>query len=171
MVVGLSSFLPMKTLIIGLGNPILGDDGVGWKIAQKVEQQLSSSVLGPSPVVVECFSLAGISLMEHMIGYERVILIDSLNTGNHPQGTVVTFRLDELADLTYGHSASAHDLSLKNALIMGRNMGASLPDDKNVQVVAIEAQHVYDFGEALTTKIEAAVPIAVDEVFKLLGVE
>jgi hydrogenase maturation protease len=158
----------MKTLIIGLGNPILGDDGVGWKIAQEVERQLSSTVHRPPSIVVECFSLAGISLMEQIIGYERVILIDSLNTGKHPQGTVVTFSLDELADLTYGHSASAHDLSLKNALVMGRSMGASLPDDKNVQVVAVEAQHVYDFGEALTPKIEAAVPIAVDEVFRLL---
>jgi len=95
----------MKTLIIGLGNPILGDDGVGWKIAQELEQQLSSSILGPSSVIVECFALAGISLMEQMIGYERVILIDSLNTGKHPQGTVVTFSLDELADLTYGHTS------------------------------------------------------------------
>lgn len=178
----------MKTLIIGLGNPILGDDGVGWKIAQEVEKQL---VLPPSgsplesagrnnprlpldnaenrgSVKVECFSLAGISLMEQMIGYERVILIDSLNTGKHPQGTVVTFSLDELADLTYGHSASAHDLSLKNALVMGRSMGASLPDDKNVLVVAVEAQHVYDFSENLTPAVEAAVPVAVDEVIKLL---
>jgi hydrogenase maturation protease len=159
----------MKTLIIGLGNPILGDDGVGWKVAQEIELQLPSSALGPSSVVVECFALAGISLMEQMIGYERVILIDSLNTGNHHQGTVVTFNLDELADLTYGHSASAHDLSLKNALVMGRSMGLSLPNDKNVHVVAVEAQHVYEFGETLTPKIEAAVPVAVDEVFKLLG--
>jgi hydrogenase maturation protease len=168
----------MKTLIIGLGNPILGDDGVGWKIAQEVERILPSP-FPPSPggrgaggegeIRVECFALAGISLMEQMIGYERVILIDSLNTGKHPQGTVVTFTLDELADLTYGHSASAHDLSLKNALVMGRSMGARLPDDKNVHVVAVEAQHIYEFGEALTPQIEAAVPVAIDEVFKLLG--
>ncbi len=158
----------MKTLIIGLGNPILGDDGVGWKIAQDVERQLPSSGLDPSSVAVESFALAGISLMEQMVGYERVILIDSLNTGQHPQGAVVTFNLAELADLTYGHSASAHDLSLKKALIMGRSMGASLPDDENVQVVAIEAEHIYDFGETLTPPVQAAVPSAVQEVFRLL---
>jgi len=161
----------MKTLIIGLGNPILGDDGVGWKIAQEVERQLPSSALGSSSISVECFALAGISLMEQMIGYERVILIDSLNTGTHPQVKVVSFRLDELVDLTYGHSASAHDLSLKNALVMGRSMDANLPEDKNVHVVAVEARHVYDFGETLSPKIEAAVPIAIDEVFRLLGEE
>jgi hydrogenase maturation protease len=158
----------MKTLIIGLGNPILGDDGVGWKVAQEVERQLPSSVPDPSSVVVECFSLAGISLMEQMIGYERVILIDSLNTGQHPQGTVVTFALNELADLTYGHSASAHDLSLKNALKLGRSMNANLPEDQQVHIVAIEAEHIYDFGETLTPTIEKAVPGAIEEVLKLL---
>lgn len=164
---------PLKTLIIGLGNPILGDDGVGWVVAQEVERQLSSVVAtrsgGESSVTIECLSLAGISLMERMIGYERVILIDSLNTGRHPQGAVVTFSLDSLEDLTYGHSASAHDLSLKRALELGRCMGAALPADVAVQVVAIEAVHVYDFTEELTPPVAAAVPQAVQAVMKLLG--
>ena len=158
----------MNTLVIGLGNPILGDDGVGWVVAQKVEAALRESL---TDIKVECFALAGISLMEQMIGYERVILIDSLNTGQHAQGEVVTFTLNDLADLTYGHSASAHDLSLKNALLMGRSMDVSLPDDKDVHVVAIEAAHVYDFGETLTPIIQAAVPVAAAEVLKLLNVE
>jgi len=141
---------------------------VGWVVAQKVETSLGNSATN---IKVECFALAGISLMEQMIGYERVILIDSLNTGQYQQGKVVTFSLDDLADLTYGHSASAHDLSLKNALVMGRSMNASLPDDRNVHVVAVEAKHVYDFGETLTPVIEAAVPNAVTEVFKLLNMQ
>lgn len=161
----------MKTLIIGLGNPILGDDGVGWKVAQQVERQLPSppTPLPQGEITVECLSLGGISLMEHMIGYERVILIDSLNTGQYPQGEVVTFRLDALEDLTYGHSASAHDLSLKRALELGRRMGASLPQDEEIQVVAIEAAHVYDFTEELTPPVAAAVPRAVAAVFEALG--
>jgi len=167
----------MKTLIIGLGNPILGDDGVGWVVAQEIERQLSSIVHRPSSpkrsevgasVFVECFSLAGISLMEHMIGYQRVILIDSLNTGNHAQGEVVTFSLDSLEDLLHGHSASAHDLSLKGALKLGRSMGADLPRDEDIQVVAIEAAHVYDFTEELTPEVAAAVPKAVEIIMKML---
>lgn len=158
----------MKILIIGLGNPILGDDGVGWKVAQEVERLLPSLDHGSDSITVECFSLAGLSLMEQMLGYQRVILIDSLNTGQHPQGTVVAFSLESLADLTYGHSASAHDLSLKNALKLGRSMNADLPADAQVQIVAIEAQHVYDFGETLTPEIEKAVPVAVEQVLKLL---
>jgi len=161
--------LPMKTLIIGLGNPILGDDGVGWVVAQEVEKQLSTVHCPPS-TAVECLSLAGISLMEQMVGYERVILIDSLNTGQHDQGEVVTFSLDSLEDLLHGHSASAHDLSLKGALKLGRSMGADLPKDEDIQIVAIEAAHVYDFTEELTPEIIAAVPIAVQKVLSLLKI-
>ena len=155
----------IKTLVAGLGNPILGDDGVGWVVARKVEEKLGSN---HPAIEVECYALAGISLMEQMIGFQRVILIDSLNTGKYTQGEVVTFTLDSLEDLTFGHSASAHDLSLKQALLMGRGMNAELPDDQQVYVVAIEARHVYDFMESLTPEIEASVPIAVQEVLKLL---
>jgi hydrogenase maturation protease len=171
----------MKTLIIGLGNPILGDDGVGWKVAQEVEKHLQSlPPLASEPdtdrektaenVKVECLSLAGISLMEQVVGYQRIILIDSLNTGQHDQGEVVTFSLDSLEDLLHGHSASAHDLSLKGALKLGRSMGAELPKDEDIQIVAIEAAHVYDFTEVLTPEIIAAVPIAVQKVVSLLKI-
>lgn len=157
--------LNMKTIIVGLGNPLLGDDGVGWKVAQEVKQQLGED----STVDVECYSLSGLSLMEQLIGYTRVILIDSLNTGQREQGDVVTFTLDSLEDLTYGHSASAHDASLKTALGVGRSMGEKLPADNEIHVVAIEARHVYDFSEDLSPKVAASVTVAVQKVFDLLG--
>jgi hydrogenase maturation protease len=155
----------MKTIVVGLGNPILGDDGVGWKVAEEVKRRLGED----SPVDVECYSLSGLSLMEQLIGYERVILIDSLNTGKHEPGEVVTFTLDMLEDLTYGHSASAHDASLKTALTVGRSMGEKIPSDKDIHVVAIEARHVYDFKEDLSPEIAASVPVAVQKVLDLLG--
>jgi hydrogenase maturation protease len=154
----------MKTIIVGLGNPLLGDDGVGWKVAQEVKQRLDDG----SIAAVECYSLSGLSLMEQLIGFDRVILIDSLNTGRYDQGDVVTFTLDSLEDLTYGHSASAHDASLKTALGVGRSMGEKLPADNEIHVVAIEARHVYDFSEELSLEVAASVPVAVQKVLDLL---
>jgi len=159
-----------KTLIIGLGNPILGDDGVGWKVAQETEKRLGHLPAALRPAV-ECLALSGIALMEQMIGFSRAILIDSLNTGQRPQGEVVTFCLADLQDLLHGHSASAHDASLKTALQMGRSMGAALPADDQVFVVAVEAQHVYDFTEELSPVIAAAVPRAVEQTLALLNLE
>ena len=169
---------PPSILIAGLGNPILGDDGVGWHVAKEVsihtDIPLGDASLpyhaqeNQAPITIECYALGGFSLMERLTGFDKVILIDSLNTGQHSQGEVVTFTLDELVDLTFGHSASAHDVSLKTALRVGRDMDIPLPEDKDIHVVAIEAKHVYDFREELSSPIAAAVPVAVNQVLKLI---
>lgn len=154
-----------EILIIGLGNPILGDDGVGWAAAREVEQRLRAK---KSNIEVDYLSLGGLSLMERLIGYERVILIDSLTTGARAEGEVVVFTLDDFADITSGHTTAAHDTSLKTALAVGRKLGAALPEDKDIHVVAVEAKQVYDIQEGLTPLIAAAVPAAVRQVFDIL---
>ena len=154
----------MKTLIIGLGNPILGDDGVGWCVAEEVAQKMANR----PEVEVDTASLGGLSLMERLTGYERVILIDAIFTGTKPVGTVSQFTLSDIQGLTAGHSASAHDTSLRNALNVGRGMNMPLPEDNDVMIVAIEAENVYDFTEELSPAVAAAVPQAVKVVLELL---
>jgi hydrogenase maturation protease len=157
---------PEKTLVIGLGNPILGDDGVGWAVARRVQARLGR--MGRRDVEVDCLALGGISLMERMIGCRRAILIDSLVTGQRPQGSVIVFTLEDLADLASGHTSAAHDTSLKTALEMGRKLEVVLPADGEVHIVAVESRHVYDFKEGLSPVIAAAVPDAVQKVLDLL---
>jgi hydrogenase maturation protease len=160
----------MKTLVIGLGNPILGDDGVGWVVAEQVQKELDrrpSSTDGRD-VEVDFISLGGLSLMERLTDSDRVILIDSIFTGKKPDGTVRQFTLEALPDLSGGHSASAHDTSLKNALNVGRSMNIRLPVDQNVIIVAIEAKSVYDFSQELSPAVAQAVPQAVQLVLNLL---
>ncbi len=154
----------MKTLVIGLGNPILGDDGVGWRVAEDI----AKSTANRPEVEVDCASLGGLSLMERLTGYERAILVDAIFTGTKPVGTVSQFILSDIQDLTAGHSASAHDTSLRNALNVGRSMNVPLPKDENVFIVSIEAEHVYDFSEHLSPPVEAAVSQAVKTVLELL---
>jgi hydrogenase maturation protease len=161
----------MKTLIIGLGNPILGDDGVGWAVAEQIRKVLANrprSIVDCQPVEVDCLSLGGLSLMERLTGSERVILIDSIFTGQKTVGAVSQFTLNDLPDLTSGHSASAHDTSLHNALNVGRSMQIDLPEDENVIIVAIEAKNVYDFSQELSPAVATAVPIAVKAVLDLI---
>jgi len=155
------------TLIIGLGNPILGDDGVGWVIAQNLKNQYG----GDPDLEFEFLSLGGLSLMERLTGYQKVILIDALSSGKHPKGKVVSFPLSEVPDLTSGHTSSAHDTSLRNALNLGRSMGIVLPKDENITVIAIEAENVYDFSEELSPLIAAAVPEAVNLVIDIISMK
>ena len=158
----------MKTLVIGLGNPILGDDGVGWKVAEDVSSAIryQSSVDGDT-VEVDTASLGGLSLMERILGYERVIIVDSMETSNSTVGSVSVFPLASLPDPMAGHSASTHDATLITALRTAEQLGADIP--KHVDIVAIEAKNVYDFSEELSPSVAAAVPLAVTKVLELLN--
>ena len=148
------------TLVVGLGNPILGDDGIGWRVAEAVRS------LEPH-VEVDCLALGGLSLMERLVGYERVIIVDSIQTRDGRNGQVYSFALEDLPDLSAGHTTAAHDTSLQTALKMGRAMGAKLPDE--VYVVGVEAERVYDFSEELTPQVAAAIPEATQAVVELLN--
>ena len=158
----------MKTIVIGLGNPILSDDGVGWKVAQKVSDQLSVTS-GQLPIDVEFASLGGLSLMERMVGFERAILIDAMETAQGQVGSVRVIPLEALPNPSAGHSASTHDTSLLTALQTARTMGLRVPHC--VDVVAIESNNVYDFSEELSPPVAAAVPRACQAVLDLLEKE
>ncbi len=148
------------TLVIGLGNPILGDDGIGWEVAKSVSHLLPD-------VEVECLALGGLSLMERLIDYERVIIIDAIQTTSGQPGAVYCLPLRDLPDLSAGHTTAVHDTSLQTAIEVGRAMGATLPDD--ITVVGIEAERVYDFSDELTPAVAAAIPHAVHTVLSLLS--
>jgi hydrogenase maturation protease len=151
----------VKTLVLGLGNPILGDDGVGWKVADVVKEQLTPDL----PVDVDFLSLGGISLMEHLIGYRRAILIDAFAL-EEPIGSILVLKLSELPNYSAFHTTSAHDRSLQNAIQLGRSMGAQLPED--ITIVGITTKHIYDFSEELSPPVEQAVPKALQIVLDLL---
>ncbi|MFN3742784.1 MAG: hydrogenase maturation protease [Anaerolineales bacterium] len=152
----------MKTLILGLGNPILGDDGVGWRVAQEMQARLDGDV------EVDCLALGGLRLMERMIGYERVILIDALVTPSPTPGRVHVLPLSDLPDPSSGHTTSAHDVSLQTALQMAAKMGFPIPQE--VWVVGVEIVPTLDFSETLSPEVEAALPQARRAIQELAGI-
>ncbi len=154
----------MKTVIIGLGNPILTDDGVGVKAAYALKNQLAArSWLPATPVDVMEASVGGLRLMEMMIGYDRAILVDAIRYGRNHPGHMHRMTLDELRTISpTQHSASAHDTTLVTALDAGHAMGLHLP--KEVVIFAIEVENVSEFGEEPTTAVSAAIPEVVTAV-------
>jgi hydrogenase maturation protease len=153
--------LIMKTIVVGLGNPNLGDYGVGWKVANEIKRQLS----GDASVDIECLSVGGLGLMEHLISYQRAILIDAFNMPG-PLGSISTLKLSDLPNYSAFHVTSAQDVSLLHALELGKSMGAQLPDD--VIVVGIATQKICDFSEELSLPVANAIPQATQIVLNLL---
>lgn len=149
-----------RTIVLGVGNPLLRDDGVGPRVAQ----QLRATVRSPSALVIDECTCGGLALMERLVGFERAVIVDALCTGGEP-GTVRTLTL---RDVPTWHRRSTHDVDLPLALAVGRQAGALLPADDDVRLVGIEAADVFTFGTACTPRVEAALRRAAAEVLRLL---
>ncbi len=134
------------TLVLGMGNPILSDDAVGLLVARRVAE-------GPLPDGVEVreSEQGGLRLLDLVRGFTRLIIIDALKSGRRP-GDVIVFGEDDFAG---GHRyGSAHSISLRTALEVGRRLGYEMPD--RVTVFAIEADDVETFGERLSPPVAEA---------------
>lgn len=174
----IKSSIHSPILVIGLGNPILGDDGVGWRVAESVRvrllaltKNLSADTNDPASraqpdVEIDWLAVGGLTLMERLVGYERAIIIDAILTGQHPMGTVMHLPLSGLPERAVGHLSSAHDTTLQNALRLAKTMGAKTPSE--IMIVGIETDQVYDFTDELSLPILNAIPKAVDLVMELL---
>jgi hydrogenase maturation protease len=148
-------------LVIGLGNPILTDDGIGIYIVRA----LALHSLPPGVVLAET-SLGGLRLLETILGYKRIILVDAIQTVNGRPGDIHTLHPSSLkASL---HSGSTHDLSLSGALQLGRELGMDIPDDSEITIIAVQAEDVQTLEEALTPEVEAVIPQAVELILELL---
>ena len=161
--------LQTRTIVVGLGNPVLGDDGVGWRVADEVEGRLRAvrDAGGAVPAVeVERLGVGGLRLMESLAGYDAAILVDAADFPDRPLGEVRSCALDDLDCYAAGHLDSAHDASLVTALALGRRLGASLPT--RIQTVTVQVQRTDIFSERLTPEVEAAVPAAASAVVELL---
>jgi len=98
----------VKTLVLGLGNVIMGDEGVGVHVVRAVEKH-------PLPAGVECLDggTGGFILLEPMQNTDRVILIDAAADGN-PLGTVT--RTTPRFSSDYPPTLTAHDIGIKDLL-------------------------------------------------------
>lgn len=146
---------PFRTVVVGLGNPLLTDDGVGIRVARALRGALGDR----ADVEVVELCTGGIAVMEAFVGSTRGILVDAMTAGGRP-GTV--YRRTS-ADLGASRNAAcAHDTDLGTALAVGRRLGLSLP--REVEVWGVEPARVDVFGEELTPAVARAVPDLVEAI-------
>jgi hydrogenase maturation protease len=146
----------MKTRVIGLGNTILTDDGVGVYTAREVRRLLDEQGCSDAADVVES-EVGGFDLMELMTGWERIILLDSIQFDGVEPGTLL--ELDPKDLRTSLRIRSVHDIDLPTALNLGRHMGLPMP--VQVLIYAIQAKDAHTFGETMTPPVRQAMSRAV----------
>ncbi|HVN76535.1 MAG TPA: hydrogenase maturation protease [Thermoanaerobaculaceae bacterium] len=141
-----------ETLVLGLGNDLVADDGFGPAVARACRRTLA----GRGDVAVEEAAAAGLRLLDLLAGYRRAMILDVVQTGRVPPGTLLDWPLPESARAwTLGGS---HQCDLLTALALGRRLGFDVPDD--VAVLVAEASDVQSVREELTPEVAAAVPRA-----------
>ena len=157
-----------STLVLGLGNPILGDDGVGWHVIDELVRRAASEPRvrdALRDVELDRLAVGGLELMERLVGYDRAVIVDAM-IGGAEVGSVSAQPLEEVAGRLAGHLDSAHDVTLTLALSAGRALGAELP--KDITVVGIGVSIVDEFDDRLTPEVAVAIGPAVESVLALL---
>jgi hydrogenase maturation protease len=149
----------VKTLVLGLGNSILTDDAMAFAVVEEVRGRIARE-----DVTVSQASVGGLGLLELVVGYDRVIILDAIRTGLAEPGHIHRLTPDEFRGSL--RAASTHDVSFSTALEMGRQLRKDVP--KEIVIIAVEAADVETFGEELTPAVAAAVPRAVELVLKEL---
>jgi hydrogenase maturation protease len=140
-----------------MGNSLLSDDGVGLCVAAELRNKLNE----PEITVIET-GVAGLSLLDLLVGYDRAIIIDAIQTVGGKAGQI--FRLDPKAFDTALHTASAHGIDFTTALEFGKKLGLPLPQE--IVIFAIEASDISTFSEECTPEVKQAIPICVEMVLK-----
>ena len=138
-----------RTVIVGLGNPILSDDGVGVYAARLLAGRLAGA-----PVVVAESSLGGMRFLDLLAGFERAIIIDAIEWRHGPIGTVYRLSVDEAVPTV--RAVSFHDISLGTALALGHKVGIPLPTE--IVFLAVEAGDTLTVSERCSPEVRAALP-------------
>lgn len=139
----------MKTLVLGIGNPILSDDGAGIKVAREVGKQLNS----PQVTVAET-SGAGLSLLDSIVGYDKVIIIDAIQTKKGQAGQIYHMGPKHLSSAKY--FSSPHQINLFTALELGKVLNLAMPQE--ITIFAVEAKDITSFNDKCTPEVEQAIP-------------
>lgn len=148
-----------KILILGIGNSLLTDDGVGLYIAAALREKISR----PDVTVAET-ATTGLVLLDFLTGYDQAIIIDAIQTVGGTPGQI--YRLTPEAFDTAEHITSPHGIDFRTALELGSRLGLHLP--QKITIYAIEAADVSTFGEEFTAPVRKAVSACVNMILQEL---
>ena len=150
-----------KTIVLGMGNPILSDDSVGIRVVRELEGKLD-----PAEYTIVEASLGGLRMMETIAGYDRAIIIDAIQTKDGVPGAI--YKLTEADFNRTRYATNPHDVNFATAIEFGNKAGLEMP--KEYSIFAIEVEEILTFCEECTPAVEAAIPVAVDMVLKELKI-
>jgi hydrogenase maturation protease len=146
-----------STLVLALGNDIMGDDAAALIAAQHLKD------LRPDDVEISETLEAGLALLDILSGYYRVLLLDTIVTGLHAPGTILEL---SACDFTKVLGSSPHYAGLPEVIELSRQL--AIPFPKDIRVLALEIETPTDFSDTLSPVIQDAMPGYIQEARRIL---
>lgn len=152
----------MKTLVLGIGNSILGDDGVGAHAAQELAGKIKDENIDVRDV-----SIDGLNLLELVLGYDKLVVIDAVLTEREKVGEVYRFRPENVYDPSRS-AISPHHFNLATTIEIGKRL---FPEEMPEEVIAfaIGTEEATMITEEMTDRVKDAIPIVVNLVLEELN--
>jgi hydrogenase maturation protease len=148
-----------KTLILGLGNNILTDDGIGPRLVNDLAQM----ILDPN-IQFDTACCGGMEIVEYIKDFEKVVFIDAIRTRSGNPGDVYYFITSDFQETM--HLSNLHDINFLTALRLGNTLNMDLPSD--LHIIAIEIIEDMEFSEEFTMPLKEKYPEILEKVFALL---
>jgi hydrogenase maturation protease len=156
--IGESRNSPFGTLVLGLGNPLRGDDGIGPRVVEELARRGL-----PDGVTALDVGNAGLDLLNVLEGWERAVVVDAAELGREP-GQFMRFTPDEARLAQAADSFSLHDAGLSEALALADALDRPLP---KIVIFGVQPADV-GWREGLSSAVETALPPLINAVIEEL---
>lgn len=152
---------PTEIVVVGVGSEIMGDDGFGPHVIERLQ---NSEYASNNAVEFVNAGTTGFLALEAMSGANHALVIDAVQTGS-PPGTIQEYRcvdgtfVDDVPDMTM------HDVSFTEALVYAREV-YDLPEE--IRILGVEPATIAPSLE-LSESVEAAIPDVIDIITDVLA--
>ena len=147
-----------RQLVLGLGNDLLGDDGIGpWLVGALRERPALAGF------DFDTADGSGLGLLDLLDGYERAVIVDCMPDEDGEPGQVQRLSAEEFESRSF--DLSSHYAGLPQVLALGHRLGLAMP---NVDVLAVLVEDPYRIGTDFSPELEGRLPDIADEVERAL---
>jgi len=148
--------LENNTLVLGIGNLLLNDEGAGIRVVNRLEKENYKSA------DLMDGGTGGFHLLGFIQSYKKIIIVDA-SLDQYPAGNVRVLHPKYAKE--FPHQLSAHEIGLKDLIDAAFLLG-NVPD---ICLVAISIKDFQEIGMELTPEVEKAIPVAVEKVKELVS--
>ena len=153
---------PRHILLLGMGNDILRDDGIGLYVVRE-----AARLIPPSwPLTVKETTLSGLNLLELVDGYSDLYLADAIHAPDFSPGSLVDFTADSQTGLSLRLSF-LHDADIFTVMAFGRRVGYDMPRLREIFAIAVSDPWTLD--ERCSADLERQIPSLAHRILQTIG--